>query len=130
MKKILILATTALLSVNIAAGNDPSIKGELRENIGRAMEYHIEKNQISGSYVLYDNIKDEVLSLSLKKLHSGIVSKGNFYVSCADFVDTDGNVFDIDFMVAGKKNNLRVYQALVHKADGKKRKYHLETASR
>jgi hypothetical protein len=37
-----------------------------------------------------------------------------------------GNTVDIDFMVAGDKEDLSVYQAIVHKDKSGKRPYHLE----
>jgi|TARA_B110000495_G_scaffold192771_1_gene197293 hypothetical protein len=60
-------------------------------------------------------------------LHKGVVKKGPFYVSCADFVDAKGRAYDLDFLVAGKGETLRVLQALVHSVDGEKRPYHLES---
>ncbi len=108
------------------AGNDASIKGQVRDSIQNAMEQHILHNQIGGKYALYDAIKGKVLKLDLAELHTGIVSKGDYYVSCADFTDANGNEYDIDFMVAMSDKKLSVFQALVHKDDDGKRKYHLE----
>jgi len=67
-----------------------------------------------------------VHNLKLVELHDGIVKKGDFYVSCADFVDAKGNTVDMDFMVIPSGNKMIATQAILHKIDGKKRKYHLE----
>ena len=122
----MILITLGLLASSVNAGNDPSIKGKLREDIQQAMHNHIAANQIKGDYVHYDSLRGKVLRMKLDKVHEGIVSKGDFYVSCADFVDESGSKYDIDFMVAGDAEDLSVYQAIVHKDRSGKRPYHLE----
>ncbi len=126
MKNLTLSTFLLLISISSMAANDANIKGNLRSNIQEAMEHHIQKNQISGKYALYDSIKGKVLKLDLTELHSGIVSKGDYYVSCADFVDKQGNKYDVDFMVATADKKLTVFQALVHKDKDGKRKYHLE----
>ncbi len=75
---------------------------------------------------VYDSVQGSLLKLKLDKLHSGIVKKGDFYVSCADFKDQAGRKIDVDFMVRPSGNKLITTQALIHSVDGKKRKYHLE----
>lgn len=126
MKILILTVLTFFISSVSFAGDDPSIKGQLRTDIKKAMEQHVKSNTINGDYVLYDAITGNLLHLQLEELHSGIVSKGDFYVSCADFKDASDSKYDIDFMVAGSKDNLRVFQALVHKDKEGKREYHLE----
>ena len=116
-----------LLCVNTVAmaGDDPSIKGELRTNIQQSMHEHIAHNTIGGRYVIYDAVDDDVKRLEFKELHKGIVKKGNFYVSCADFVSADGAKLDLDFLVIESDGRLQVIQGLVHVVGKVKRKYHL-----
>ena len=90
------------------------------------MQEHIDRNSVKGDYVLYDAVTDDVLKLRLIRLHDGIVKKGDYYVSCADFNDPDGKEFDLDFFVVEEEGQFRAIQGVVHKADGVKRKYHLE----
>ncbi len=121
-----ILFAALTFSTTAISANDPSIKGDLRENIQQSMSHFIEQQTIDEHLYVYDALKGKLLQLKLEKLHSGIVKKGNFYVSCADFIDQNGNKVDIDFMVRKAKNSLITTQALVHSINGKKRKYHLE----
>ncbi len=114
------------LSFNVFAANDPSIKGQLRSNIQQSMNEFINRQSIDGYVYVYDAVKGSLLKLQLDKLHSGIVKKGDFYVSCADFKDQKGRKIDIDFMVRSSGKAFITTQALVHSIDGKKRKYHLE----
>jgi hypothetical protein len=98
----------------------------MRVGIQAAMVEHIKHNSVDGRYAIYDAPKGELKWLTLDKLHEGIVKKGDFYVSCADFVDQQGKEYDIDFLVIQESRSYRVLESVVHAEDGKKRKYHLE----
>ncbi|NOX91364.1 MAG: hypothetical protein GXP18_02610 [Gammaproteobacteria bacterium] len=115
-----------LLSTTAMAANDPSIKGDLRTNIQQAMNELIQQRTVGDRFKFYDAITNKVHNLKLVELHDGIVKKGDFYVSCADFADSKGNTVDMDFMVIPSGNKMVATQAILHKIDGKKRKYHLE----
>jgi hypothetical protein len=116
-----------LSTVTVAvAADDPSIKGELRNGIQDSMKSFIDRNTVGGEYRIYDPIDGKMLNLKFKELHEGIVKKGDYYVSCADFTDADGKMVDLDFLVIPDGQKLLVTQAIVHSIDGKKRKYHLE----
>jgi len=124
----LITAMIIIVGVSTAgfAGDDPSIRGQMRTGIQAAMNEHIKDNMVNGWYAIYDAKKGELKWLALDKLHEGIVKKGDFYVSCADFVDAQGKKYDIDYLVAQEEGSYRVLEAVVHAEDGKKREYHLE----
>ena len=112
---------------SVLAGNDPSIKGDLRSNIHYSMNQYISQQSVDGKLYVYDPVDGKLLKLQLEALHDGIVKKGDFYVSCADFKDQNGRKIDIDFLVRKKDNMLITSQALVHSVAGNKRKYHLES---
>jgi hypothetical protein len=107
-------------------GDDPSIDGELRENIQTSMQTFIDSNSVGGVYSIYDPIDGKMRQLTFDELHQGIVKKGDYYVSCADFIDSNKKKVDLDFLVIPAGDHLQVTQAVIHSADGKKRKYHLE----
>lgn len=109
------------------AGDDPSIQGKLRQDIQSSMQHFIAHQTVDGTFVHYDPVDGKLLHLSRPNLHAGIVKKGDFYVSCADFVDQDGRKIDVDFLVVDAAGALRTTQALVHKIDGAKRPYDVES---
>ena len=119
----LLLISTAIVS----AADDPSIKSTLREQIKASMMSFIEYNMVGGNYIWYDAVDGRLLKLQLDKLHDGIVKKGVFYVSCADFYDRDGKKIDMDFLVIKDGDQLKTIQGVVHSVDGRKRQYHLES---
>ena len=116
----------ALAALPVVAGDDPSIKGELRTNIHAAMNDFVEEQAVDGVVRLYDPVEGHLLELKSYELHRGIVRKGDFYVSCADFVDAGGRKIDVDFLVIRDGDRLKATQGIVHSVDGKKRAYHLE----
>ncbi len=120
------LIAALLVSGSALAADDPSIKGDLRSNIQAAMDQMIKERTVGGTFKFYDQLKNKVYDLKLVELHDGIVKKGDYYVSCADFVDPQGNKVDMDFLVLPSDGKLVATQAIMHKVDGKKRKYHLE----
>ncbi len=129
MRKRIAVLTVALLALamNTAfAGNAQSIKGELKANITRSMNSFINENTLADSFVIYDPVAGELKKLQLQKLHSGIMKKSDFYVRCADFKDSSGKLYDIDFLVVEDGASVKTVEAVVHAADGNKRQYHLE----
>lgn len=132
LHKTLVWTLAAIFSLSTAAAtvafaaDDPSIKDPLRTNIKASMMSFIESTMINDTYYIYDAVGGKLLALKFAKLHEGVVKKGDFYVSCADFVDKKGTKVDLDFLVIKEGDNLQTIQAVVHSLDGKKRKYHLE----
>lgn len=115
------------VAVTAYAADDPSIKGDLRANITKAMLEHVAANTVDGDYIIYDAVEGELLRLKFDSLHDGIVKKGDFYVACGDFNAHDGTYYDLDMLVAaGGDGGMRVLQSIVHKKGDDKRKYHVE----
>ncbi len=110
----------------VLAADDPSIKGDLRQSIMESMKTYIDNRIVNDRFYIYDAPQGKLLNLKFDKLHEGIVKKGDFYVSCADFYDSSGKKIDLDFLVVKDGSQLKTIQAVVHAVDGKKRKYHLE----
>lgn len=128
-KRVFMAALVAFLGVvgvPVFAGDDPSIQGRLREDIKTAMRHLIERNTVGEVFSLYDPVKGKLFRLQLVKLHEGIEKKGDYFVSCADFKDAAGNLVDLDFLVLQNGDRMIATQAVIHKADGEKRTYHLE----
>ena len=126
-----ILVTVIIISIMhtspiVFAADDPSIKGALREKIKTSMMAYIEARMVNDTFFIFDAPEGKMLNLKFDKLHEGIVKKGNFYVSCADFFDKNGKKIDLDFLVVKDGDQLKTIQAVVHAVDGNKRKYQLE----
>lgn len=122
---LLFIAFLGVASITHAA-DDPSIEEPIRGQIQASMQQWIERATIDGVFRYYDPVDDKVVALSDVNLHAGIVRKGAYYVSCADFTDASGRKVDVDFLVLPDGDGVRTVQALLHKVDGVKRPYTLE----
>jgi len=124
---VTVISLSIMLTSPIAfAADDPSIKGAIRDKIKTSMMAYIETRMVNDTFFIFDAPEGRMLNLKFDKLHEGIVKKGNFYVSCADFFDKNGKKIDLDFLVVKDGDQLKTIQAVVHAADGNKRKYQLE----
>ncbi len=130
-KSLGLIAAGLLLALALGsramADDDPSIKGQLRQNIQTSMKSFIRSETIDGIFYLYDPVEGRLLRLKFEKLHEGIEQKADFYVSCADFVDQTGRKVDVDMLVRDSAGKLITTQAIVHAVNDSKRQYHLES---
>lgn len=124
--RIVLALVLASLCPALRAADDASIQEPLRGQIQASMQSFIGEATIDGVIRHYDPVTDDVLALRLAELHAGIVKKGDYYVSCADFTDAEGRKIDIDFLVLPDGDGVRTVQAIIHKVDGEKRPYQLE----
>ena len=70
----LIIAAFLTLGVATAnfAGDDPSIKGQMRAGIQTAMDEHITDNTVGDRYVIYDAVNSELKKLTFLYLRIGL----------------------------------------------------------
>ena len=127
MRIALLAALAALgLSAGAFAADDPSIQGQQRAGIKAAMSQHIDAAKYRDEFVMFDAVEGGMRKLRFDNLHEGVVRKGEFFVSCADFYDGRGRLYDLDFLVVEEDGEYRVLQSLIHKIDDRKRMYHVE----
>lgn len=89
--------------------------------IQRGIEKHIDaKSSADGGYFALD-YQDRSLRLKLVRVHieylASLGTDRNF--ACVDLVDTDGEVYDVDFFLSGPPGNMVVTETTVHKINGK-----------
>lgn len=86
------------------------------------IENHIGANSDTGVYTITDPRSGQDLALSLVEVHTGAhpVESGETY-HCADFTDTDGALYDLDFYVGVQEGAPEVVEVLIHKVNGKER---------
>ena len=123
---LLILTISTITASNIAsAGDNLSIKGQLRTDIINSMEEYIAKQTIDGKLFVFDAVQNKLLELKSGKLRKRIAKDGGFYVTCADYTDQNGRNVDLDLLVKKSGNKYITTQTIVHAVDGKYRPYHV-----
>ena len=71
----------------------------------------------------YFNFQDDSLNLSLKlvRVHTeylSVLGPGEFF-ACVDLATVEGDVYDVDFFLAGEPGNMEVTRTDVHKLNGR-----------
>ncbi len=123
---LFIFVIISMTASNIAsAGDDRSIKGQLRKDIQSSMEEYIKKQTIDGKLYVFDAVQNELLTLTSGKPRPGIVKDGEFFLTCADYVDQKGNKIDLDFMVRKSGDKYITTQTIVHAVADEYRPYHV-----
>jgi len=89
--------------------------------IQRGIEHHIaEKTRTDGGYFVLKHEGRE-LRLKLVRVHieylASLGPERNF--ACVDLVDTDGEVYDVDFFMDGPPDAMKVSDTTVHKINGR-----------
>ena len=90
-----------------------------------AIENYINNDlALKGGFYVFDKNNNEILDLSLIKIHKERLSNigGDTYFACADFKASNGKIYDLDVFMTGKSQiNLDVTEINVHKENGKAR---------
>ena len=90
-----------------------------------AIENYINNDlALKGGFYVFDKDNNEILDLSLIKIHKERLSNigGDTYFACADFKASNGKIYDLDVFMTGKSQiNLDVTEINVHKENGKAR---------
>jgi len=123
---LFLLAISCLTASNLArAGDDKSIQGKLRTDIINSMENYIANQTVDGKLLVFDAVQNKLLELTAVKLHKNIARDGEFFISCADYVDQQGHKVDLDFLVKTSGEVQVTTQTVVHAVDDMYRPYHV-----
>lgn len=93
------------------------------ENIRQTMkDYVMEESKETETFDVYDPEIGKARKLSLLRVHERVGKTGDYYYSCADFVDVEtGQMLDLDLDVEHKGGDLSVVDVRIHKLNGKER---------
>lgn len=117
-------AATTLTATKAAAS---TASPEFLEAVQSAMLEYIDATGINGQHLIFDAVKGDYIKATFKRLHKNMtLVQETFYVSCADFEDEQGNLLDVDYMVADADGFWAVFQAVIHERDGEPRVSHME----
>lgn len=94
------------------------------ETLGKNVENYIQSEQKSKGYFnVHDDVTNEDLKLTLKKIHDDRLATlgDNVYFVCADFEGTDKNIYDVDIFMKWDGKQLVATDRKIHKVNGKER---------
>jgi len=89
-------------------------------DIQAGIERHIEEQTRLGGGYFKLPFRDKDLRLKLVRVHPEYLSKlgPQRYFACVDLVDVSGDVYDVDFFLAGDQAAMEVTETTVHKING------------
>ncbi|MCL4501314.1 MAG: transglutaminase domain-containing protein [Deltaproteobacteria bacterium] len=88
--------------------------------IQAGIERHIEEQVRLGEGYFKLPYRNQELHLKLVRVHTEYLSKlgPGRYFACVDLADTSGDVYDVDFFMAGEPGAMKVTETTVHKLNG------------
>jgi len=89
-------------------------------DIQKGIERHIEAQARRGGGYFNLSFRDKELRLRLVRGHTEYLSKlgPSRYFACVDLADVSGDVYDVDFFLAGDPKAMQVTETTVHKING------------
>jgi transglutaminase-like putative cysteine protease len=107
-------------AVAASASSAPAAPDKVTADIQAGIERHIEEQvRLGGGYFSLP-FKDKQLRLKLVRVHTEYLSKlgPGRYFACVDLADVSGDVYDVDFFMAGEPGAMKVTETTVHKING------------
>lgn len=97
-----------------------AIANVVTEDIQAGIEKHIEQQIHLGDGYFKLPFKDKELRLKLVRVHTEYLANlgPRRHFACVDLANIDGNVYDVDFFLAGDPGSMTVTETTVHKLNG------------
>ncbi|MFO8007662.1 MAG: transglutaminase domain-containing protein [Candidatus Brocadiia bacterium] len=89
-------------------------------DIEAGIKQHINQKTEEGDGYFNVPWRDSELALKLVRVHTEYLANlgPRLHFACVDLVDTEGDVYDVDFFLAGDPGEMRVTETTVHKING------------
>jgi transglutaminase-like putative cysteine protease len=97
-----------------------SPENKVTAEIAAGIEKHIENETIKGKGYFKFVSGNKEFKFKLVRIHKEYLAKleEKKYFACVDLVDTLGDVYDVDFFLAGSSHNMTVTETSLHKLNG------------
>jgi len=104
-------------------GTTTEAKAPSSDDIRNTMQNYVEEqSKATGIFAVADPVTGTTRQLRLQRVHQRVGKTGNYYYSCADFVDTEsGELLDLDLDVRDNNGVLSVADVRIHKVSGQER---------
>ncbi len=101
------------------AAEDP-VPHIVTEDVQAGIDTHIKQEIQKGNGYFRLPHEDRELKLKLVRIHTEYLAilETNRFFACVDLVDISGDVFDVDFFLAGDPGAMNVTETTVHKING------------
>ena len=102
-------------------GSSESVPNVVTQDIQDGIEKHIEEQALLGQGYFKLPFQEKELELKLVRVHTEYLANlgPRRHFACVDLAGTDGEVYDVDFFLAGDPDAMTVTETTVHKINGK-----------
>lgn len=102
------------------AASAPAGPNQVTADVQAGIENHIKEQVSQGGGYFHLPYQNKELRLKLVRVHTEYLSKlgPQRYFACVDLVDVSGDVYDVDFFLAGDPGAMKVTETTVHKING------------
>jgi transglutaminase-like putative cysteine protease len=103
-----------------SATSAPATPDRVTTDIQAGIERHVEEQVRLGGGYFNLPFRNQQLRLKLVRVHTEYLSKlgPGRYFACVDLADISGDVYDVDFFLAGEPGAMKVTETTVHKING------------
>jgi transglutaminase-like putative cysteine protease len=103
-----------------ASGSGREAPKVVTADIQAGIEKHISDESAAHGGYFEVPWKDGVMRMKLVRVHTEYLANlgPRRHFACVDLVDTEGDVYDVDFFLAGDPGSMRVTETTVHKVNG------------
>lgn len=118
---VLLTALSFIILLIIPARADQKVEGTKKQNVIQKIESYIQKDsKLKNGFLINNSKTGESLNLNYDYVHESVkkTDDGRFF-ACVDFTDNTGNVYDLDFYLEEKDEELKVNEIVIHKKNGK-----------
>ena len=114
-----LLAASLLLGASLPALFAPAHALSLTEKTALqvAMQQHVDRQTVEGSYLFFDRETQSVSSLAPVAAHPMILTMGEHYILCFDFLDAAGEKVELDYYLARKGESFVVFHEAIAQRD-------------
>ena len=102
----------------LATNSDPKV---VTADIEAGIKANIDKKVAEGEGYFHLKTDEQELRLQLVRVHTEYLSNlgPQRHFACVDLADVSGDVYDVDFFLAGDPGNMTVTETTLHKLNGK-----------
>ena len=104
-------------------GSSQSVPNVVTKDIQKGIEKHIEEQSRLGEGYFKLPFDEEELRLKLVRVHTEYLANlgPRRHFACVDLANIDGDVYDVDFFLAGDPGAMNVTETTIHKVNGQPR---------
>jgi hypothetical protein len=101
-------------------GSSESVPNLVTKDIQDGIEKHIDEQTRLGEGYFKLPLDEEELRLKLVRVHTEYLANlgPRRHFACVDLASSDGDVYDVDFFLAGDPGEMKVTETTVHKING------------